>query len=601
MTQESGTQTRLDHRLTGLARVTAELTRAESAEGVTSIVVEHSSEAVGATMASLSLRDGPDVIRLAGLRGGSDEDVEAYATFPLSMPSPAADVIRSGRRLLLAGRSAILDAYPDTPRIDRGDRLLLVLPLNTATETLGAIGLSFPARRSFEPSELDCLDILADTCAQALQRVQAEQESADRQAKLTFLAEASAELASSLDYEATLARVAQLAVPTFADWCAIDLLKDNRLRRLAVAHVDPAKVAFAHELAERYPSDPESTSGAWQVIRTGRSELIADITDDMLVAGSRDEEQLRIARELALHSVVTVPLIARGRTLGVITWVSAESKRRYTRRDLEFAEDLGRRAAVSIDNSELHSETLAVAVRLQHAVLPAGLPTIAGCDVAARYLPSGRTEVGGDFYDVIALPDGRVALFVGDVMGRGVAAAASMAQMRASVRAYIATDPSPEVVLTKLDRMLTSYGDDHFVTLAYLLADPARNELLIANAGHPAPILLRADSSVEQVPSANGGPLAIGGGQRHQHTVRFDAGDTVLLFTDGLIERRTEDIDTGRARLSAAVGALADPDLDQGLGSTIAGAADESHDDDVAAVALRRHPAVPRVPDPQTA
>lgn len=593
MTEESGTEARLEHRLTGLARVTAELIRAASAEDVTRIVVEHSSEAVGATMASLSLRDGPDVVRLMGLRGGDEGDAEAFATYPLSMPSPAADVIRSGRRLLLAGRAAILEAYPDTPRIDRGERSVLVLPLNMSTDTLGAIGLSFPGRREFEPAELDCLDILADTCAQALQRVQAEQEAADRQTKLTFLAEASAELASSLDYESTLARVAQLAVPNFGDWCAIDLVKDNRLRRLAVAHVDPAKVAYAHELAERYPSDPNSGSGAWQVIRTGRSELIAEITDEMLVAGARDDEHLRIARELALYSAVTVPLIARGRTLGVITWVSAESKRRYTQADLEFAEDIARRAAVSIDNSELHSETLAVAVRLQHAVLPAALPVIDACDVAARYLPSGRTEVGGDFYDVIVLADGRVALFVGDVMGRGVEAAASMAQMRASVRAYIAADPLPDVVLTKLDLMLTAYGDDQFVTLAYLLADPARNELLFANAGHPAPILLRADSSVEQFPSADGGPLAIGEGLRRRHRVRFDPGDTVLLFTDGLIERRTEDIDVGRERLTAAVAGLADQDLFRGLCGTIAAVGDETHDDDVAAVALRRHAAAP--------
>jgi serine phosphatase RsbU (regulator of sigma subunit) len=327
------------------------------------------------------------------------------------------------------------------------------------------------------------------------------------------------------------------------------------------------------------------------VIRTGRSELIQEITDGMLVAAARDPEHLRIARELALYSAVTVPLIARGRTLGVITWVNAESQRRYTQDDLEFAEDLARRAAVSIDNSELHSETSAVAVRLQHAVLPSALPSVACCDVAVCYAPSGRTEVGGDFYDVIALTDGRVALFVGDVMGRGVEAAASMAQMRASVRAYIATDPLPDVVLTKLDRMLAEFGDDQFVTLAYLLVDPVRNELLVANAGHPAPILLRADASVEQFPGADGGPLAIGEGRRRKHRVPFAPGDTVLLFTDGLIERRTEDIDTGRGRLSAALLSLSGADLGRGLRNLISAVADETHDDDVAALALRRHPA----------
>ena len=579
----------LGDRLTGLARVTAELIQASTPEAVTKIVVEHSAAAVGATVASLSLRVEPDHVRLAGLWGGMDGDAEAYASYPLSTPTPATDVIRSGQRLVLVGRDAIRQAYPHLPRIDRGERSILALPLNTARGTLGAIGLSFPGQREFEGTELDFLDILADSCAQALLRIQAEGRAAVRQAQLSFLAEASAELASSLDYEATLARVAQLAVPTFADWCAIDLVKDNRLRRLAVAHVDPAKVEFAHELAQRYPSDPESGSGPWQVMRTGRSELIARITDEMLVAAARDDEHLRIARQLALHSAITVPLITRGRTLGVISWVRAESKIRYTQDDVEFAEELARRAAVSIDNSDLHSQTLAVSVRLQHAVLPHALPSLEGCDVAAHYSASGRAGVGGDFYDVLALPDGRVAVFVGDVMGRGVEAAAAMAQMRASVRAYIAVDPRPDAVLGKLDLMMAAYGEDQLVTLVYLLVDPSRDQLQVANAGHPAPTLLRADQSVEQLSGADGGPLGICVGGRHQHRIAFRPGDTVLLFTDGLIERRTEDIDAGRARLGEALGVLAEPVLDGALGRLVALVRDTTQDDDVAAVALRRH------------
>lgn len=589
MTSAPSARRGLDDRLTGLARVTAELVQASTAEAVTKVVVEHSSDAVGATTASLSLLEDGDVVRLLGLHGGLDGDRETFATYPVTMAVPSADVIRTGRRITLRGRDEIARAYPDTPEMDRGERSVLVLPLNTATGTWGAIGLSFPGLRDFEPAELDFLDIFADCCTQALVRIRAQEEAAERQAKLSFLSEASAELSSSLDYEATLARVARLAVPNFADWCAIDLVKDNRLRRLAVAHVDPAKVAFAQEIAERYPSDPDSANGPWQVIRTGRSELIPEITDAMLVAAARDEEHLRIARELTLRSAITVPLIARGKTLGVITWVNAESERRYTPTDLEFAEDLARRAATSIDNSELHSEILAVAQRLQNAVLPARLPTPAGWDLAVRYSPSGRTEVGGDFYDVVPLHDGRIALFVGDVMGRGVDAAASMARMRASVRAYIAVDPDPNVVLPKLDNLLADYEDDHFVTLAYVVADPRRDELLVANAGHPAPMILRGDGSVEHLPAAEDGPLSIVHGPRCTHRVDFGAGDTILVFTDGLIERRTEDIDQGRSRLAGAVPSLADPDLERGLRKVVDAVVDATHDDDMAAVVLRRH------------
>lgn len=579
----------LGDRLTRLARVTASLVRAEDVEAVNKIVVQQSADAAGATIASLSLRDGPDTVRLLGLRGGLEGDEERYGSYPLSLTTPTTDVIRSGKRLILTGREEILRRYPDLPGADRGERSVVCLPLQVASGTIGAIGLSFPGQRVLNDAELDFFEILADTCAQALVRIQAEADAASRQAKLRFLAEASAELASSLDYEATLARVARLAVPTFADWCAIDRVADGRLQRLAVAHVDPAKVELARELAERYPSDPDSPVGAWNVMRTGRSELIAEITDEMLVAGAQDEEQLRLARELQLRSAVTVPLIARGRVLGVITWVAAESERTYTHEDVAFAEDLAKRAAVAIDNSELHSETLEAAVRLQHAVLPDSLPRVDGFDVAALYSPSGRTDVGGDFYDVIPLADGRLAVFVGDVMGRGVSAAAAMAQMRAAVRAYVALDPAPEVVLERLDRMLLMYGGEQMVTLAYLTVDPAQDELVIANAGHPPPVLLRASGDAEQLPTASGTPLGILSRQRVPQTVRFRAGDSVLIFTDGLIERRDEDIDRGQARLLVALPVLAEGDLPEGLDRIAATMRDTTRDDDIAVLAVRRH------------
>jgi serine phosphatase RsbU (regulator of sigma subunit) len=257
--------------------------------------------------------------------------------------------------------------------------------------------------------------------------------------------------------------------------------------------------------------------------------------------------------------------------------------------DLAFAEDLGKRAAIAIDNSELYSETLAAAVRLQHAVLPESMPEVSGCDIAAFYSPSGRTDVGGDFYDVVQLDDGRLAMFVGDVMGRGVAAAAAMAQMRSAIRAYIALDPTPDVVLERLDRMLLQYGGDQLVTLAYLLADPARDELLVANAGHPPPVLLRAGGDHEQMPNADGSPLGIMRQPRLPHSVLFRRGDTVLAFTDGLIERRVEDIDRGQERLLDALGFLEDRDLDAGLHRLVAEVRDVTRDDDVAALAIRRH------------
>jgi PAS domain S-box-containing protein len=170
-----------------------------------------------------------------------------------------------------------------------------------------------------------------------------------------FLAEAGGAIASSLDYETTLASVARMAVPVLADWCSVDVLEeDGTLRRLAVAHVDPKKVEWAYELQERYPPDMSAEQGVPQVLRTGKSELYPEIPDEMLAAAAVDEEHLRIMREIGFTSVIIAPLVAQGRTLGAITFISAESGRRYGRDELALAENLAHRAGIAVDNARLY-------------------------------------------------------------------------------------------------------------------------------------------------------------------------------------------------------------------------------------------------------
>lgn len=170
-----------------------------------------------------------------------------------------------------------------------------------------------------------------------------------------FLAEAGGVIASSLDYEVTLASVARMTVPTLADWCAVDVLEEDRgLKRLAVAHIDPAKVAWAHELQKRYPPDMSAQQGVPQVLRTGKSEIYPEITDEMLVAGALDTEHLKIMREIGFTSAMIVPLVTQGRTLGAITFISTESGRKYGAEDLGLAENLAHRAAIAVDNARLY-------------------------------------------------------------------------------------------------------------------------------------------------------------------------------------------------------------------------------------------------------
>lgn len=587
---DAGQARRVAKRLQRLAQVTTELLTATDVDAVTEVVVVHMAEAAGATVSSLSVLVDTDTLALMGIAGGREGAASRWATYPVSANTPAGEAVRTGHTIVITGANEFRARYPDLEMATEGERSLICLPLEVAGRSIGVVSLSFP-KRSFDPAELEFFGILADTCAQALERIRVVAEVADREAKLQFLADASVELARSLDYEDTLKAVAHLAVPHFADWCAIQLLQDGVLRSLAVAHPDVILESRVKELQDKYPPDPHAQRGAYHVIRTGVSELIPEITDEMLVAAAQDEEHLGAVRELRLRSALTVPLTVRGNNLGVISWVRGDDGRRFTASDLSFGEDLARRAAVAIDNSHLHSEVREVAIRLQRAVLPAELPPTPGWDAAVCYLPAGRTEVGGDFYDVVPLGDGRVVVFVGDVMGRGVPAAAAMAQMRSAIRTLIAVDPHPQSVMAGLDRLFEQYDLERLVTVAYAVADPARDCVHVINAGHPAPVLRHADGRISDISTEDALILGAGGGNRELVTHPFAASDTLLMFTDGLVERRDESLTDGQQRVHDAAHLLVVPDLTDGLRRLVDTVRDPTRDDDVAVVALRRTPA----------
>ena len=581
---------RLTDRLGRLAVVMTELLTATDIEAVTEVVIFHMADAAGATVSSLSMLVDPETLALIAMRGGRPGAASRWATYPVSSATPAGDALRSGQALVIEGAEEFHRRYPDVELASQGERSVVCLPLRVASRIIGVVSLSFPSRRTFEQPELDFLNLMADTCAQALDRIQAVADVADREAKLRFLAEASAELASSLDYESTLKAVAHLAVPDFADWCHIQLLQDGVLRTIVTAHPDEVLESRILELQERYPPDPDATRGAYEVVRTGKPELTPEVTDAMLALAAIDEQHLRTMRELKFRSALQVPLTVRGHVLGVITWVAGERGRRFDHNDLAFGVDLARRAAVAIDNAHLHSQVRDVAIQLQHAVLPSSLPDISGWQVAVRYLPAGRTEVGGDFYDVVPLVDGRVVAFVGDVMGRGVAAASAMAQMRSALRTLVAINPDPVSVMAGLDRLFEQYDLSSLVTVAYAVADPARDQVHVINAGHPPPMLLRAQGGSTDISTDDALLLGVGGGVREVLTRPLLAGDTLLMFTDGLVERRAETLDEGHLRVHAAIHNLNNPDLGQGLESLVDAVRDDTRDDDIAALALRRRP-----------
>jgi serine phosphatase RsbU (regulator of sigma subunit) len=580
----------LGTRLRRLAEVTSELLAADDVEAVAAIVTDHMMRAAGATAASLSLLVDDDTLALMALRGGMEETASRWATYPLASEVPSAESARTGRPVL-ARREDVADRYPDLGPIAEGTGSILCLPLTvTGGRVLGVVSLSFPGRRRLTEAEHLFLRLLADTCAMTIGRIDAQRAARDREAKLAFLADASAKLSSDLDYEATLTAVAEAAVPWFADWCAISLAEDGVLRTIAVAHAHPELISLVHELQERYPGDPASDRGGYRVLRTGESLLVPEVTDDLLAETARDDEHLALMRALNLRSGMSCPLKVGDRIFGVITWVAGEEGRRFTDDDLAFGEDLARRAAIAIDNAQLHSQVRTAALELQRAVLPERLPEVAGWSTAVRYLPAGRTEAGGDFYDVLELEDGRLAMFVGDVMGRGVAAASVMAQMRSAIRALVAVDPNPSAVLAGMDRVFDAFHLEQLVTMVYAVADPDLDQLQVINAGHPPPVLLAADGQIELLEHPSTLILGVGGGQRAVRSAEFRPGDRLLLYTDGLVERRGEDADSSVARLITALQTPRAGSPDEWLSAVVEELRDPTRDDDVAAVLVARDP-----------
>jgi PAS domain S-box-containing protein len=545
-----------EERLRQLQAVTAALAEARTTQEVGLIALHEVVVATDAVGSTLLLLEADGVHIHVAATSLEDADLpDEWRRFTTESPLTGAEAIRTGRTITRpASEAGGPSAAIARSQTELGpEAVVMAVPLRAGDRILGAISLT---RAEAPPATDDWggfMATLGDVFGQALERAQlysAEQEAMDR---LRLLADASRLLGASLEYEQTIQQVAASAVPTFADWCSVDLIDDHgKLQLLAVAHVDPAKVQLARDLREKYPPDPEAVSGVPAVVRTGKSELYTAIPKELLdraVAGV--PELADLIEQLNLTSAMTVPLIARGRVFGAMSFVWGESGRHYDASDLALAEELALRAAISIDNARLFDEQRRVAETLQSSLRPPLLPEIPGIELAAEYRPGGALlEVAGDFYDVFELRPGSWFAVVGDVCGKGVDAAAVMALARYTIRTAALRQVRPSGILLTLNEALLRSGFDRFVTVSALRIDEGEqfSRVTLSSGGHPEPLLVSGGSaSLIEVPGTLLGVLEAP--DLIDHTFELKPGDSLVLYTDGVTEEHQGDELFGDDRL----------------------------------------------------
>ncbi|MEU9247494.1 GAF domain-containing SpoIIE family protein phosphatase [Streptomyces sp. NPDC048385] len=412
--------------------------------------------------------------------------------------------------------------------------------------------------------------------------------------RLTLLAEATTALSSTLDPRKSLSRVCRIMVPQLADWAAVDLLEDDgRPFRVSVVHRDPGVLPVGG-LTGALPPVPEVPVGPLARVLAGAGPLL--LTSANMSAGRRATDplharQLELFRLLGTDTAIVAPLRARRQVLGAVTVGRSAGRAPLTSSDLALVEDLAHRMALGVDNARLHQQTQHIAERLQRSLLPA-LPATGPLQLAARYTPAAATaEVGGDWYDSFPLPTGHTTMIIGDVTGHDLRAAITMSQLRNMLRG-IACDRQepPGKILRRLDVAHHSLYPRATATCLYGLLGQNYDgtwRLEFSSAGHPPPLLITYDGDTRYPAGGHGLLLGV-----DPQEVRPDAAEvlaarsTVLLYTDGLIERRGESLDAGMTRLRQHAAALAREPLDAFCDELLTGLAAD-HADDVAILAAR--------------
>jgi len=417
---------------------------------------------------------------------------------------------------------------------------------------------------------------------------------------LMLLGDINLAMTSTFDTDEAVDRFAHLVVPLLADWCLVSVVDPDGTRRdVGRAHRDPVQVAAMHRYADLRVATNSADAPVPQLLREPRPVIVPEFTDEHLSAMVATPEARAALEPLRPAAIAAFPLIARGEMFGALTLVNGPERGAHTAVELRTAEIASRRAALALDNARLATANQQVAERLQLSLLsPPVQPD--HLELAVRYRPATQgVSIGGDWYDAFLQPDGDTVLVIGDVMGHDIEAAAAMGQVKTLVRG-IAYDrlEEPAELLRRVDHALVGLAVPAMATALVCRVEQEAADRLTGSrrlrwstAGHPDPMLLLSDGTVIDLDAPVGPPLGIGWlGRRQDGLALLPSDSTLLLFTDGLFERRGLPLDDGREQVREILGRSADLPLETLCDRLLAEMLGEGVEDDVAVLAVRAHP-----------
>jgi PAS domain S-box-containing protein len=370
--------------------------------------------------------------------------------------------------------------------------------------------------------------------------------------RLAFLMRAGALVAATRDRDELLDQIVKLVVPTLADCCVVFLpTADGTLLAGALGHTDPARALQLAGLRS-HPIAPAGPLLSQRAYTSGTTQLSRNAAAEMPAWTRAEPDAMSVVKLMRARSAISTPLLGGKDPLGVIALYRGAGRPPFTETDVSVVEELGRRLAVGLANTDTFAREHAIAETLQRSLLPDALPLIAGLDLAARYLPATEgAAVGGDWYDAFLLPDGRIGLVIGDVAGHNIASASTMGQIRSLLRAYAVDGPDPGRALQRTNAAVARLLPDALASVLYAVLDPATGDLAYANAGHPPPIITTNAGQAEYLDDTDG--VMLGACTAASFTTghgRLPPGASLLCYTDGLIEVRRRDIREGLTALA---------------------------------------------------